>query len=298
MRGFLLLINAMLINALDQSHIIPSNGNLLVKLPVSGTGLHIVRAEGEGSVPTEATEVVTQGVLVAKMDELKTKTVSRFEELEARLAAKLADAKNVSIHGQAALKKNQKTLDAEAATKIEESIDAFQFGTVVHPGDDIAAVLASLANVQGGSGKVFLKAGIHQLSSTLLVASTVTLVGEGPSTVLKGNGAGAVIKLQGKGGGAKDRLSQVTLRAFAVDCGGDSATTPGVWLQNVEASFVEHLQFSNCQNDVQVTSSSKNWIQDNSFSPDPTNAGVGGIAEDESASHNVYRRNSVKQKEH
>ena len=169
------------------------------------------------------------------------------------------------------------------------SIDALQFGTVVHPGDNLAAVLAG----EAGGGKVFLKAGVHQLSSTLVVDSAVTLVGEGPATIIRSTGDGAVIKLQGNGGGAKNRLSQVTLRAFAVDCGAVGATTPGVWLQNVEASFVEHLQFSNCQNDMQVTSSSKNWIQDNGFSSDPTNAGVGGIAEDESASHNVYRRNSV-----
>ena len=138
-----------------------------------------------------------------------------------------------------------------------------------------------------------MKAGVHQISSTLIVgaaAGGIAIIGEGPATIVKSTGSGAVIKLQGKGVG--EPLTQVTLRSFAIDCGANQeVTTPGVWLQHVEASFVEHLQFNNCQVDIQVASSSKNWIQDNAFSADPAGAGVGGIAEDKSASKNVYRRN-------
>eukprot|EP00729_Bicosta_minor_P003804 gene3804-21202_t len=274
----------------DQSRIVPSNGNLLVSLP-EGAGFHIVQTEGEGAVPNEATEVVTKRVLDAKMAELKARTMERMAGLEARMTAQLVDAGAAAEQDRAVIQDTQNTMDADAATQIEESIDAYQFGNVVHPGDNLAAVLASLDGK--GGGKVFLTAGVHQISSTLIVgaaAGGIAIIGEGPATIVKSTGSGAVIKLQGKGVGKP--LTQVTLRSFAIDCGANQeVTTPGVWLQHVEASFVEHLQFNNCQVDIQVASSSKNWIQDNAFSADPAGAGVGGIAEDKSASKNVYRRN-------
>lgn len=150
------------------------------------------------------------------------------------------------------------------AAKIQEAVDAVQFGIVISPGDDIAAAIDSLSDE---GGKIFLKRGVHELSTPLVVTKAITFVGEGSATVLKrrinddDTDKGPILQIAGSA--ADSPLLHVTVRSLQIECNGDKATA-GVVLENVQSSFVEHVQFRSCIKDVVLSATStKNWIQDN-----------------------------------
>lgn len=219
------------------------------------------------------------------MDALEVDFVARLEELETTFAVKFAEEKENRNTELARLQEAQAQAAAATEAKIQEAIDAVQFGVVVSPGDDLTAALDGMA---AEGGKVFLKRGVHELSQTLVVNKAITFVGEGSATIVTFTGAGAVFKVVGPS--ADSPLMHVTLRSLQIKCNGGKMTQ-GVLLENVKAAFVEHLQFDSCATDVFLKDSSQNWIQDNKMSYEASAVKVGGIEEAATSKENVFRRN-------
>jgi hypothetical protein len=102
-----------------------------------------------------------------------------------------------------------------------------------------ATIAMAVAQVSGFGGRICLGPGIFNLGATPLGLDglrNITLMGQGPATVLLYGGAGAAVEIFDS---MDVRLQDVTIFAFAADAATDVAAVVGVYLRNCLAIVIE-----------------------------------------------------------
>ena len=112
-------------------------------------------------------------------DQMEADFAGRLTALDAKFAALLEAQTQKRANEMAQLQKEQEENARATAAKIQDAVDAVQFGVVPPPGSDIAAAVKAMA---AEGGKVFLKRGVHEISETIVVDKAITFVGEGGCT--------------------------------------------------------------------------------------------------------------------
>ena len=109
-----------------------------------------------------------------KAGTLESLLAARLDAIEAKFVADLDAYTKEQTAELEQLRTEQEEATKATEAKLKEAVDAVQFGVVVAPGDDIAAVVKEMADE---GGKIFLKRGIHELSETLIIDKPITFIG-------------------------------------------------------------------------------------------------------------------------
>ena len=115
--------------------------------------------------------------------------------------------------------------------------------------DDYAAIQAAITYVAAhGLGAVYIPGGYtFKLSASLTPANGVSIIGDGPTSVLAPAGAFSAIQLLGSSGSP---LSDAHFRNFKIDgtnqTGSYSTSTKGIYIQYLQRCIFDSLQVVNC----------------------------------------------------